>query len=51
MIIIKGLPITKMKWYFQFTPQDVHDWDANEVPVLLDLEMEGKQKKLLVQFS
>ena len=39
----------KMKWYFQFTPHDVHDWDANEVPVLLDLEMEGKQKKLLVQ--
>ena len=39
----------KMKWYFQFTPHDVHDWDANEVPVLLDLEMDGKPRKLLVQ--
>ena len=38
----------KMKWYFQFTPHDVHDWDANEVPVLLDLEMDGKPRKLLV---
>lgn len=24
----------KMKWYFQFTPHDTHDWDANEAPVL-----------------
>ena len=38
----------KMKWYFQFTPHDVHDWDANEVPVLLDLEMDGKPRKLLL---
>jgi outer membrane protein assembly factor BamB len=20
----------KLKWYFQFTPQDTHDWDATE---------------------
>ncbi len=26
----------KLKWYFQFTPHDTHDWDANHVPVLLD---------------
>ena len=39
----------KLNWYFQFTPHDLHDWDANEVPVLLDLEMEGKPRKLLVQ--
>ena len=39
----------KLKWHFQFTPHDLHDWDANEVPVLLDLEMRGKPRKLLVQ--
>ena len=39
----------KLNWHFQFTPHDLHDWDANEVPVLLDLEMEGKPRKLLVQ--
>ena len=26
----------KLKWHFQFTPHDVHDWDATEVPVLVD---------------
>ena len=24
----------KLRWHFQFTPHDVHDWDANHVPVL-----------------
>jgi alcohol dehydrogenase (cytochrome c) len=39
----------KLKWYFQFTPHDTHDWDANEPPVLLNQEFGGKQRKLLVQ--
>jgi alcohol dehydrogenase (cytochrome c) len=39
----------KMKWYFQFTPHDVHDWDANEIPVLVDAEFKGQKRKLLVQ--
>lgn len=39
----------KLKWHFQFTPHDVHDWDANETPMLLDLPWRGKQRKLVVQ--
>ena len=39
----------KLRWHYQFTPHDVHDWDANEVPVLLDREFQGKKRKLLVQ--
>ena len=31
----------KLKWYFQFTPHDVYDYDANETPVLLDVEEPG----------
>ena len=27
----------KRKWYFQFTPHDTHDWDANETPMLVDI--------------
>ena len=23
-----------LKWHYQFTPHDTHDWDANHVPVL-----------------
>ena len=39
----------KLKWYFQFTPHDVHDWDAVEIPVLVDAPVNGQMRKLLVQ--
>jgi len=38
----------QLKWHFQFTPHDVHDWDANQVPVLLDAEFRGRPRKLLL---
>jgi alcohol dehydrogenase (cytochrome c) len=39
----------KLKWYFQFTPHDVHDWDAVEIPVLIDANVGGAKRKLLLQ--
>jgi len=39
----------KMKWYFQTTPWDVHDWDAVEIPILVDAPYKGRTRKLLVQ--
>jgi alcohol dehydrogenase (cytochrome c) len=39
----------ELRWYFQFTPHDVHDWDAVADPVLIDLELEGKSVKAVVQ--
>ena len=36
------------KWHFQFTPHDVHDWDATQVMVLMDKEYRGSLRKLLV---
>ncbi|MBL8236749.1 MAG: PQQ-dependent dehydrogenase, methanol/ethanol family [Bryobacterales bacterium] len=38
----------KMKWWFQFTPHDVHDWDANETPMLIEGVVKGQKRKLLV---
>jgi len=38
----------KMKWYFQFTPHDTHDWDAQSWPVLLDTEISGKPRKVVM---
>jgi PQQ-dependent dehydrogenase (methanol/ethanol family) len=38
----------EMKWHYQFTPHDVHDWDATEPPVLVDTEYRGKPRKLLL---
>src|SRR5207244_6474798 len=29
----------KLKWHYQFTPHDVHDWDAIGDPVLVDLTL------------
>ena len=39
----------KLKWHYQFTPHDTHDWDATEIPVLIDATFQGQPRKLLVQ--
>ncbi len=39
----------KLKWYFQFTPHDLYDYDANETPVLVDREENGVKRHLLLQ--
>ena len=39
----------KLKWHFQFTPHDIHDWDAQEAPVLVDTNWQGQPRKLLLQ--
>jgi len=38
----------KLKWHFQFTPHDVHDWDSTEVPVLADGVVRGEKRKLVL---
>jgi alcohol dehydrogenase (cytochrome c) len=35
------------KWHFQFTPHDVHDWDAAHVPVLFEATVRGRKRKLI----
>jgi alcohol dehydrogenase (cytochrome c) len=39
----------KLKWHFQYTPHDLHDWDATETPMLLNLNWKGRARKLVVQ--
>jgi alcohol dehydrogenase (cytochrome c) len=39
----------ELKWYFQFTPHDLYDYDANETPVLVDAEENGATRRLLIQ--
>ena len=38
----------KLKWYYQFTPHDTRDWDANEPNVLVDTKFRGENRKLLL---
>ena len=39
----------KLKWHYQFTPHDLHDWDATETPMLVDATFQGAPRKLLLQ--
>jgi len=39
----------KLKWYFQFTPHDLFDYDATETPVLIDTIYSGQPRKLLAE--
>lgn len=39
----------KRKWHYQFTPNDSHDWDANQDVVLVDRVWQGRPRKLLIQ--
>jgi alcohol dehydrogenase (cytochrome c) len=38
----------EMKWYYQFTPHDTHDWDAVQPMLLVDEPWQGKPRKLLM---
>jgi len=38
----------KLLWYYQFTPHDLHDWDATEPLVLVDAPFHGSPRKLLL---
>jgi alcohol dehydrogenase (cytochrome c) len=40
-----------LRWGFQASPHDTHDWDAAEVPVLVDGTVGGAPRKLLLQAS
>jgi len=39
----------KLKWHYQFTPHDLHDWDATETPLLVDAQFRGQPRKLMLQ--
>lgn len=38
----------ELKWHFQFTPHDEWDWDSVQIPVLVDREWKGEERKLML---
>jgi alcohol dehydrogenase (cytochrome c) len=38
----------KLKWFFQFTPNDPYDYDSVQVPVLVDAPWNGAPRKLMM---
>jgi alcohol dehydrogenase (cytochrome c) len=47
-LLALDLDTGKMKWYFQFTPHDTHDWDAQSWPMLVDTEVQGQKRKVVL---
>ncbi|PYT22178.1 MAG: PQQ-dependent dehydrogenase, methanol/ethanol family [Acidobacteria bacterium] len=39
----------KLKWYYQFTPHDTHDWDAVADPILIDMTVKGRKVQAVAQ--
>jgi alcohol dehydrogenase (cytochrome c) len=38
----------KLKWFYQYTPHNVWDWDAQQPPVLVDTTWKGQRRHLLL---
>jgi alcohol dehydrogenase (cytochrome c) len=38
----------QIKWHYQFTPNDPHDWDSEEDMVLADQTIDGEPRKLIL---
>jgi PQQ-dependent dehydrogenase (methanol/ethanol family) len=36
------------RWFYQFAPHDLHDWDAINEAILLDMDWDGEARKVLV---
>lgn len=47
-LVVLDAETGKLRWHYQFTPHDVHDWDATEVPVLADLTIGGQPRKVVM---
>ena len=48
-IVALDVDTGKLKWYYQVSPHDTHDFDAVQTPVLFDANYDGKPRKLLAQ--
>jgi alcohol dehydrogenase (cytochrome c) len=47
-VVALSVKTGELKWHYQFTPHDMHDWDAAEPLLLIDQPWQGKPRKLLL---
>jgi alcohol dehydrogenase (cytochrome c) len=38
----------QLKWHFQFTPHDEFDYDSTQIPVLADIQFQGRPRKAML---
>jgi alcohol dehydrogenase (cytochrome c) len=37
-----------LKWHYQFSPHNEFDWDSAQIPVLADMDWQGKPRKVML---
>jgi alcohol dehydrogenase (cytochrome c) len=47
-VVALDIDTGELKWHFQFTPNDGYDYDAVQVPVLVDRPWQGQDRKLML---
>src|SRR5215204_6196097 len=48
-IFARDLDSGEARWFYQFSPHDLFDWDAVNEQILLDMEWNGQARKVLVR--
>jgi len=38
----------RLKWYYQFTPADEHDWDSTQQPILAEIDWQGRKRAVVL---
>jgi alcohol dehydrogenase (cytochrome c) len=38
----------KLTWHYQFSPHNEFDWDSTQIPVLADVDWQGKPRKVML---
>jgi alcohol dehydrogenase (cytochrome c) len=47
-VIALDVDTGKLKWHYQFSPHNEFDWDATQIPVLADMEWQGRARMLML---
>jgi alcohol dehydrogenase (cytochrome c) len=50
-IVALNVDTGKMAWYYQTSPHDTHDWDSGQTPILADMTINGRMRKLVLTAS
>ncbi len=47
-LVARDADTGRLRWHYQFTPHDLHDWDAAQVPVLATLPLKQGATKVVM---
>jgi alcohol dehydrogenase (cytochrome c) len=47
-VVALDIDTGKLAWHYQFTPHDELDYDSTQVPILADVEWQGRERKAML---